>query len=484
MAGLGNEGATVVGWVVSELDEVAEKGVWQAFKELISAGAEKLGDGVAWLEKLPEMLWEQLKSGWQDLLASAVGKATVSLLEKLVPGVGALSAIYQGVKFVLSLAGTAGQLLGAVKDSLLAAVNGGAVGKIADIVAAALRTVLGGLFKALLAALGLDKIPGQIRDAKDKAKTWLLEEVTKLAAYLAKPAKAFVAKLKGLTGGKEPVDAAHVDGADIWAEEIDGKLKLKIRYNPTETVSDELKDLEERHLDVWRQIGGLSLQQGKADKSAQKKLGEDVRVCRRGHWRLGREIARKQKEIDKGGGAAKGVTHEKAAAKGYAGIKMTPNGLGPDFAGTKYLKTDLLPGQKNIVKIRLRGSRPADFKEANRLAGFAKFGAQPPDGYAWRRLQDYNPATGEATMQLVDDAAHLATYTHKGSVYQWEQAHPESSMDRRKPLRGDPKSLEVNNDTVFRYISERGKTRLVPMTWQRWSDFLASSSPRTSGGTT
>lgn len=108
---------------------------------------------------------------------------------------------------------------------------------------------------------------------------------------------------------------------------------------------------------------------------------------------------------------------------------MTPNGLGPDFAGTKYLKTDLEPGQLNTVKIKLRGSRPADFREANRLAGFGKLGAIPPRGFTWHHLADYDPATEEATMQLADEKVHRATYTHEGSVYQWEQAHPGIKYD-------------------------------------------------------
>lgn len=124
---------------------------------------------------------------------------------------------------------------------------------------------------------------------------------------------------------------------------------------------------------------------------------------------------------DAGGSApATGATHAGAAVKGYPGIRMTPNELGPDFAGTTYLKTDLAPDQKNIVKIQLQGSRYQDFKEANRLAGFE--GAKPPKGYTWHHLPDYDPVTGEATMQLVEEAAHRATFPHKGAVYQYEQA--------------------------------------------------------------
>ena len=118
--------------------------------------------------------------------------------------------------------------------------------------------------------------------------------------------------------------------------------------------------------------------------------------------------------------AAEAPEYAGAAAKRYPGIKTTPNG-GPDFAGTKYLYDKLQPGQKNIVKIKLQGSRYQDYKEANRLAGFK--GAESPDGYSWHHLADFNPETGEATMQLVQRKAHKATYPHSGSVSQYEKHH-------------------------------------------------------------
>jgi hypothetical protein len=118
-------------------------------------------------------------------------------------------------------------------------------------------------------------------------------------------------------------------------------------------------------------------------------------------------------------GDTSGATeHAGAAAKGYPGIKVTANGLGPDFADTPYLKADLGPGQKNVVKIKLTGSRRQDFGEANRQAGFS----ETPGGYTWHHVPDYDPTNGEATMQLVERGAHQATLPHKGAVYQWEQA--------------------------------------------------------------
>lgn len=109
-----------------------------------------------------------------------------------------------------------------------------------------------------------------------------------------------------------------------------------------------------------------------------------------------------------------GKTHAKAAAKGFPGIKLTRLG-GPDFKGTPYLYQNLQPGQRNIVSIQLQGTRPRDFREANRLAGFP--GSRPPPGYTWHHVDNYNPRTGRATMQLVRREAHEATYPHRGSVF-------------------------------------------------------------------
>ncbi|MBI3511846.1 MAG: HNH endonuclease [Bacteroidetes bacterium] len=113
------------------------------------------------------------------------------------------------------------------------------------------------------------------------------------------------------------------------------------------------------------------------------------------------------------------IFHTKAADKGFPGVKVTKNG-GPDFSGTDYLYP-VVEGQQNIVKIRLTGGRYGDFKAANEAAGFP--GAKAPDGYTWHHLDDFNPATGESTMQLITREAHEATYPHKGSVFQYEQAN-------------------------------------------------------------
>lgn len=113
--------------------------------------------------------------------------------------------------------------------------------------------------------------------------------------------------------------------------------------------------------------------------------------------------------------------HMQAAAKGYPGVRVTPNG-GPTFAGTDYL-FPVEEGQKNIVDITMTGSRRLDFRAANQAAGIQDLvppGADAPSGYVWHHVDDYNLNTGSATLELVQQGAHRATIPHSGSVSQWE----------------------------------------------------------------
>lgn len=130
----------------------------------------------------------------------------------------------------------------------------------------------------------------------------------------------------------------------------------------------------------------------------------------------------KQKEIMDNGitneGKVKMTPAERAAEKGYPGIGTTNNG-GPDFKGTKYLypvKYD----KRNIVEIKMTGNRTSDFRVANKEAGLSEFGSDPPEGYTWHHVDDFNPASGKCTMQLVDSNAHNATKVHKGSCAQYD----------------------------------------------------------------
>ncbi|WP_245609162.1 RHS repeat-associated core domain-containing protein [Vibrio rhizosphaerae] len=88
-----------------------------------------------------------------------------------------------------------------------------------------------------------------------------------------------------------------------------------------------------------------------------------------------------------------------------------------DFTGSN----DLFPtsgNQKNIVKIRMQGARGRDFTQAYKAAGINSSDAK---GYTWHHVADFDPNTGETTMQLVKTEAHVDSLPHRGSVSQFEK---------------------------------------------------------------
>ncbi|MDP2571923.1 RHS repeat-associated core domain-containing protein [Vibrio penaeicida] len=100
---------------------------------------------------------------------------------------------------------------------------------------------------------------------------------------------------------------------------------------------------------------------------------------------------------------------------------------GVDFTGSDALYP-VSNGQKNIVKIKMEGSRGLDFKAANEAAGFKSQAGNftqrsHPSNYTWHHLDDYDPVTNTTTMQLVETSAHEATFPHSGSVSQFEGHH-------------------------------------------------------------
>jgi hypothetical protein len=107
----------------------------------------------------------------------------------------------------------------------------------------------------------------------------------------------------------------------------------------------------------------------------------------------------------------------RASEKGYSDISTTLNG-GPTLAGSDHLYP-AGEGQRSVVKIKLTGSRRADKKLANELGGFT----EAPDGYMWHHVDDFDPATGTSSLELVKNHAHRATYPHSGSVAQYQRFH-------------------------------------------------------------
>ncbi len=83
---------------------------------------------------------------------------------------------------------------------------------------------------------------------------------------------------------------------------------------------------------------------------------------------------------------------------------------------------DLFPvkgNQQHTVKITMQGSRGRDFTAAFKAAGISKADAA---GYTWHHVDDFDPCTGETTMQLVKtDGDHKQN--HKGSVHQFEKEY-------------------------------------------------------------
>jgi len=77
---------------------------------------------------------------------------------------------------------------------------------------------------------------------------------------------------------------------------------------------------------------------------------------------------------------------------------------------TKYLYP-VTGNQKNIVRIKLTGSRKWDNKLAYELSGIKK-----DKNYTWHHLDDYNPITNTCTMQLVEFDVHVKSYPHTGAV--------------------------------------------------------------------
>jgi len=94
------------------------------------------------------------------------------------------------------------------------------------------------------------------------------------------------------------------------------------------------------------------------------------------------------------------------------GIKLpkSKNGLSVDFEGTPYLYP-ITANQKNIVKIKMTGSRRLDDKLAFELSGIKR-----NKEFTWHHLDDYNVMDGVCTVQYVNKDIHAATYPHFGSV--------------------------------------------------------------------
>ncbi len=94
-------------------------------------------------------------------------------------------------------------------------------------------------------------------------------------------------------------------------------------------------------------------------------------------------------------------------------LQLSANGLGPDFLKTPQY---LFNHANNSIKIVLTGSREMDFQVAFKKAGIL---AEDAADYTWHHLDDFDPETGECTIQLVETAVHKL-FPHEGGVSMWK----------------------------------------------------------------
>ncbi|MCB9235676.1 MAG: HNH endonuclease [Bacteroidia bacterium] len=102
-------------------------------------------------------------------------------------------------------------------------------------------------------------------------------------------------------------------------------------------------------------------------------------------------------------------------------LYKSKNGLCVDFSKTpKYLYGNKV-NSKSVVKIKLKGSRELDNLTAWKKTGFSEEQIKLiREDYTWHHLDDFNPVTGQGTLQLVEKEIHRQCSPHIGSVKQIE----------------------------------------------------------------
>lgn len=103
----------------------------------------------------------------------------------------------------------------------------------------------------------------------------------------------------------------------------------------------------------------------------------------------------------------------KLLSNGYK-VPLSKNGITADYASTKYL-FPVKGNEKNIVRIKLTGSRYNDDKLAYELSGIRLTDKISKD-YVWHHMNDFDPKTGTCIMQLVERKAHRFSKPHYGAT--------------------------------------------------------------------
>lgn len=117
------------------------------------------------------------------------------------------------------------------------------------------------------------------------------------------------------------------------------------------------------------------------------------------------------------------VKYTKGYNKSGSGLPpVSENKLAPDFSSNSNWLFPTSGGQKNIIEMKLQGSRNLDFIEANKIAKVDHLvppGKNAPDGYIWHHMDNFDPSTGKSSFQLVKEDIHVLTLPHTGSAKQY-----------------------------------------------------------------
>ena len=131
----------------------------------------------------------------------------------------------------------------------------------------------------------------------------------------------------------------------------------------------------------------------------------------------------KIKAINKALLSSRAVFNPNKPALQKLGVRLfkSKNGLSVDFSKTpKYLYGGK-HSKQSVVKIKLKGSRKKDFDAAWKKTGLNNEQIKELDKlYTWHHMDDFDPVTGEATLQLVETFIHGKSRPHLGSVKQIE----------------------------------------------------------------
>ncbi|MCA6436151.1 MAG: HNH endonuclease [Bacteroidetes bacterium] len=113
-------------------------------------------------------------------------------------------------------------------------------------------------------------------------------------------------------------------------------------------------------------------------------------------------------------------------------IPQGPNGLGPDYSSVKDIIVNgnsviyNFNGSSAMTKIKYSSVRDVDFRIAFEKLGMSSDDIKKiEDLYVWHHLDDWDPVSGEGTMQLVLKSLHNSTgygdaLNHTGGVAMWK----------------------------------------------------------------